>query len=483
MSYNLLDEGWIPVLWHDGRAERVGIKTALLEAGKIRQIAATNPMDRVALLRFLLAVLYWCRGNPSSQDEKDQVLAGGGFPPDWFVKLEQERDRFELLGTGHRFYQNHAYAHLKPEHTTAYLVQEVPSGRNAFHFRHTLDLIDGLCPACCAMGLVRLPVFATSGGKGMTAATGKSHGINGKPPAYVVPVGTSLAATLRLSWQKREEDLGNPHWTEDGSRLPTNATVPLLTGLTWRPRSVWLGGLEGLPSICALCGHKAQLIRRCVFDGKGSSKGDGRSWHDPHVVYVTGKDGTLLPLQTRDALGNTDAAAGHWARSVPSVVREKRATATLWIIEFSTVQNDKYLEATEYYIPCSSVPQNDEHLGTLCEQWRRQSLRLPAAVGAAMKPSGRTAVTAESAVASIRPHAETEACDRILASVAAADTAWEEACRQYIPLMETICRSLAPGFTTSAVRRRNQISNTLPDMVPRDTVKTRKPRGKKRGAQ
>ncbi|MCW5775613.1 MAG: type I-E CRISPR-associated protein Cse1/CasA [Phycisphaeraceae bacterium] len=53
MAFNLVTEPWIPVLRCNGRAERVGIRAALAEAGSIRQIAASNPMDNVALLRFL----------------------------------------------------------------------------------------------------------------------------------------------------------------------------------------------------------------------------------------------------------------------------------------------------------------------------------------------------------------------------------------------------------------------------------------------
>jgi CRISPR system Cascade subunit CasA len=64
MNFNLLDEDWIPVLYRDGRWERIGIRKALKDAARIRQLAASNPMDRVAILRFLLALLYWCNGNP-----------------------------------------------------------------------------------------------------------------------------------------------------------------------------------------------------------------------------------------------------------------------------------------------------------------------------------------------------------------------------------------------------------------------------------
>ena len=45
-SYNLLHQPWIPVLYRDGTWDRVGIRKALEDAGQIRQIAATNPMDR-----------------------------------------------------------------------------------------------------------------------------------------------------------------------------------------------------------------------------------------------------------------------------------------------------------------------------------------------------------------------------------------------------------------------------------------------------
>jgi len=84
VDYNLLlKESWIPVLWKDGNSNRVGIIEALEQAGHIGQIDSTNPMDRVAILRFLLALLYWCKGSPP--DDKDSISS---FPSDWFKKLD-----------------------------------------------------------------------------------------------------------------------------------------------------------------------------------------------------------------------------------------------------------------------------------------------------------------------------------------------------------------------------------------------------------
>ena len=48
-NYNLLEEPWIPVLRNDGQTDRVGLREALGQAGRIRQIAASNPMDRLAI--------------------------------------------------------------------------------------------------------------------------------------------------------------------------------------------------------------------------------------------------------------------------------------------------------------------------------------------------------------------------------------------------------------------------------------------------
>ena len=85
MQFNLLEEQWIPALRHNGDVQRVGVRTALTEAASIRQLAASNPMDNVAILRFLLAVLYWCRGSPRDHDNdrKSDLL-----PAEWLAKLD-----------------------------------------------------------------------------------------------------------------------------------------------------------------------------------------------------------------------------------------------------------------------------------------------------------------------------------------------------------------------------------------------------------
>ncbi len=497
MNYNLLDYAFIPVIWSDGRADRVGIKTALAEAGSIRQIAASNPMDNVALLRFLLAVLYWCKGLPPNQSELEKILAAGQFPPDWFTKLDQHRDCFNLLGDGERFYQNQAYKNQSPEHTINYLIHEVPSGTNKSHFQHTVDFLNGLCPACCAMGLIRLPVFATSGGKGMSSSTGKSPGINSKPPLYVVPMGTTLAANLALSWSPTSLDLGTPEWETPGANLPFVGEVPLLNGLTWLPRSVWLADPEEQESVCVSCGRKERLIRRCVFDGKGSLKAASGIWRDPHVVYAKAKDGKQLSAHAGNALGAPDAAANQWARFLGGLLAEDAAplgmchaasttsAITVSVLGFSSVQNDKYLEAWENRLTIhvsALADKGPNQPASYLELWTKEAMKcLAKAKPPEAKSSSRKHVELLPALAAIRPHIESRVSANISDLLSHPEQAWPKAAGEYGPMMSAAAKSLSPGFTTRALQRRNQIANVRPDMTPRPAPKPRKPKAKKGG--
>jgi hypothetical protein len=485
MTYNLLDAEWIPVLYHNGDWKRVGIRKALEDAGRIRQIAATNPMDRVAILRFLLAVLYWCKGNPPEQADAIMLRS---FPPDWFSKLDDNRDCFNMLGDGKRFYQDNALRRIPAEHTTNYLMHEVPSGTNKWHFRHSTDKVNGLCPACCAMGLVRLPVFATSGGKGMTRDSGKSPGINSKPPLYFLQVGISLAATLWFSWHKTNLEIGTPEWETPNLQLPSKGEVPLMTGLTWLARRVWLDNPDDTESACISCGIKSRVIRRCVFDGKGSSKTEGRIWRDPQVIYVTSHKGDVISLHAGDALGASDAAAGQWARIAMAMLQQQGTRDCVAgndggdtsVVGFSTVQNDKYLEAIDCSVPfpCSSheIEESVEKL----ERWQKEGSSLVRRVRPPKeKGASRKHVEIPPVLDAIRPHVESRVSAKVRELLAGGDTAWQEAAKEYGPMMDAIAQSLSPGFTTAAVERRKQIASAIPDMRPR--TKTAQKQGRKRG--
>lgn len=445
MPYNLLEEEWIPVLYRDGHPQRIGVCRALGDAARIRQIAAVNPMDRLAILRFLLALLYWCKGSPPPSGGDDEH---GHFPPEWFAKLEENKNSFDLLGEDKRFYQYKAPGD-EPRLTANYLIHEIPTGTNIHHFRHSTDGAQGLCPACCAMGLLRLPVFSTSGGRG------KPPGINAKPPAYALPLGGSLAHTLRLLWVPVPQ-LGNPAWLQPELRLPESGDVPLLTGLTWLPRRVWLGDPETTEAACVSCGCRQRLIVKCVFAAIGSAKiaegGPGRQWRDPHVIYERNAKGDIMAIGARDALSASDAAAYQRSAITASALQKWAVSGNtrtgLWVIGFSTVQNDKYLEAVECTLSATATPQEAERLVEAIDHRQKAKQQAEKKLGKAVRSRGASRV----AVSAFRPLVE----EKFAAASGAPATGDEagEAARQCRNAMETIAAALSPGFTSAALRRR-----------------------------
>jgi hypothetical protein len=462
-NYSLLEESWIPVLWNDGTFNRVGIREALTRAGRIRQIAASNPMDNVAIVRLLLALLYWCKGNPT---DEQSVASGDSFPVDWFSKLDDYSDSFNLLGNGKRFYQ---YKKDSDEKLSAnYLIHEIPTGTNVRHFLHATDYVDGLCAACCAMGLVRLPLFTTSGG------AGKSPGINSKPPVYAMPLDVTLAATLRLLWKQAGDDLGTPAWVKPDIGLPTKGNVPLLTGMTWLPRRVWLDNPERSKAGCISCGSKESLIKSCVFRGIGSTKTEDdspiKSWRDPHVIYQESRKGDVISLHAGDALSTTDAASGQWSRLAAGILSQRKPgnARRMWVVGFSTVKSNKYLEATECVMPCSDLPNHDLESTAMLEQWQKEAFGLIRKLRpAGEKKSSRKHVEITPMLAAIRPDIENRASIKINSLITVDRDSWTMVAEEYRSLMSAVARSLSPGFTLSALKWRRQIAGAIPDMRPR----------------
>lgn len=289
MSYNLLEEEWIPILGSDGKASRVGIKEALTEAGRIRQIAASNPMDRVAILRFLLAVLHWCKPN-LTEAERAKFNDHKSIPDQWLEKLGTENnpnEAFNLLGDTVRFYQDRGLRGQSNMRPIGDLLQEFPTETKIAHFRHVRDKNYGLCPACCAMGVVRFCTFGNYAGKGYT-----SH-VNGPAPAYAIAQGETLLQTLLLNWPMQAAQKREPPWLCD--RAPSQKDLDPPTVFAWRSRRLWLGDLEKSGQPCSYCGQLVPLIKQLAFTGGWpppfASKGKQKKFwdQDPHLIFEARK--------------------------------------------------------------------------------------------------------------------------------------------------------------------------------------------------
>lgn len=367
MEFNLIIERWIPVLLANGRAERVGIRTALLQAGRIRQIAASNPMDNVALLRFLLAVLMWCR--PGLDEADRRLLDGaGGIPEEWLGNLgtaQQANPVFNLLGDPARFVQ--APATANNPRPVADLFHELPGATNVAHLRHITDFREGACPACIAIGLVRLPVAMT--GKG----SGKRPGINGDPPLYFVPVGRTLIETLRLNLPLAVISGDTPCWVPD--HKPADKRVGVMEGFTWTSRQFRIAD-DGLRAgTCLLCGAVTpSLVTRLLELNKPNgrddlSRADAKRWRDPHLVH----DDKGKAFRAADCEKNMPGGAGQW-RAWHRCLIESEADAVPPLVigtAIATRQNDKSVESISFSIRAQASVDASSALMQLDEAVRR----------------------------------------------------------------------------------------------------------------
>jgi hypothetical protein len=280
MNYNLLEEEWLPVLWKNGVTNRVGIIEALTQAHRIRQIAASNPMDRVAILRFLLALLYWCKWNT------DDVNAppGGSIPEEWINFLNNHKQLFDLIGDQSRFYQDHDVG--GEEVAVTNLLHDLPSGTNIAHFRHVKDFHDGLCLACCAVGLLRWPGFASAskfGKKEQMAAC-----INGNTPAYSIRTSSNLLETLWLSWPSSSPVNGDaPVWKGADEASPPG----FLKNMTWRSRSILLAPQDIHSGCCCYCSKPTDYLIKEIIFRPGWPRPSKEPWtDDPQLLWVENKD-------------------------------------------------------------------------------------------------------------------------------------------------------------------------------------------------
>lgn len=77
--YNLIDEKWILVRFHDGTRDELGIRETLLRSKEIAAIEDSSPLVVAALYRFLLAVLYRALEGPTDINQA-KVLFKEGLP-------------------------------------------------------------------------------------------------------------------------------------------------------------------------------------------------------------------------------------------------------------------------------------------------------------------------------------------------------------------------------------------------------------------
>ena len=435
MGFNLLDEPWIPVLYRNGNWTRVGVVAALADAAEIREIAASNPMDRVAILRFLLGLVYWCKGNPRPENGSDS------FDLSSSEMLSRYREQFNIFSSSNRVFQVQTAKRPRP---ASDLLQELPTGNNFWHFRHSLDDKDGLCAACCALGLLRLPLFSVSGLPDLKA------GINGTPPVYAIPYGLTLEQTLKLNWLPRQA-IGEPSWVNP--ELPTSGEIPLLPGLTSLSRRVWLHSPILKGETCVNCGVPGPLVYKCEFQSAGSLKSD--DWCDPHVVYQMSskRKAMVAPDLTASGRFRLDKP---WAELLSQLVEQNmvpESSGSVWlqIVGFATdkAKNIDVWERTFQFGEGEALPSPDR-----VRAWDKDGRQLE-------KRLCRSQGLGRAVTAACRPHVESVVSNSGSDYLLTDDMPQCDASSRYNFLLAASAHSLTPGVSAEAVQERRRVKSLM----------------------
>ena len=250
-TFNLIDQPWIPCVDVDLRPIEVSLRELLVDAHRIRTIAAETPLMNAAILPIALAVLHRVFGPAKSADWED-LWEGSAFPAEpldgYFM---QWYDRFDLFHPERPFYQ------VADERLGNKLIMHLAdsSGGAGTLFRHDNEISPPIfTPAQAAMKLLTAQSFRLGGG------------ISGKPtPNFVdshwtrgilfFAVGRTLFETLMLNllpypsksiMPQTPED--RPFWEADDpfqGRKPRKEMLHLapkgyLDYLTWQTNHVLL---------------------------------------------------------------------------------------------------------------------------------------------------------------------------------------------------------------------------------------------------
>lgn len=310
MSFNLLEEKWLPVLWKDGKTSRVGIIEAIEYAGEIRCITLASPLDLFAAHRFILTLLYWKADLVGDVKQvRESLLKDEKIPTAVLDGIKKEGYYFDLFDSKSPFLQDPAICSGKEKKSSGSLFAELATGTNIAHFHHGDDENMRLCMRCVTLGMLRVVPWSQAGGAGLTPS------VHNAPPIMTIAVGDNLAITLGLNLVPLDVKAGKANWY--GHFKPTDSTpIPYLEALTWNPRRICLPAPKKNEGICWHCGQNGvPLVGKIVYlknDDTKLLKKDGKSiqfrWKDPSAFYPVDEYKTIRSYSEVKAMNNKDMA-------------------------------------------------------------------------------------------------------------------------------------------------------------------------------
>lgn len=324
-SFNALDEPWIPVLTHEGKAKEVGIREAIYHASDYSKIREEDPLQKIAIIRLLTAFLSDAYHLESRSDRR-KLLEKGSFDQEVIERyichcVDDCGASFDLFDETRPFMvQKYDADKDVTVKSAANICVTAPSANNPLHFVHIEHAnFKGLTPAQALRSVLSTYLFAPA------MSGGYPSSVNNTPPVYYAPSSPTLFEQLVMCMRSTRE-LGNisldsvPASWNSSERVFSGkkiSEVSFLSAMTFESRRI------------VLIQDEDGKIRKCYFSPGIDFKGNDL-WKDPFVSYVKNKDGkfiTVKPQEGRDLwrdVGNITAARSSIPPSVLYPLREDR---------------------------------------------------------------------------------------------------------------------------------------------------------------
>ena len=363
MTFNLVDEGWIPCITKNGDIQEMSIKDTLASAHQLVGILHPSPLVTYSLHRFLLAILHRNFG-PKDKDEWKTLWNNGIWDMDILdIYLKKWRSRLEVFDEKRPFYQVPRMDEVK-KIPVQILLQEAASGNNPTLFDHNIDSVPkSISTPEVVRYLVARQSYSIGFGKNKPFYFKDSSLIRG---LAILVVGDNLFMTLALNmvdynktYPIHSMDDDKPTWECDDIPVITSddkVGTPVsgyLDYLTWQSRRIHLIPEEGGKQIryCQIAQYHAlpdpkpidsfkcyRLDKKKGYFPIGF-KSNKALWRDSHTLFANVKGKSLRPgvlnvLAERDKLrqwGEIDARPSFIIDAMGIITAERNtASVIMW---------------------------------------------------------------------------------------------------------------------------------------------------------
>jgi len=308
MSFNLIEEKWIPVVKRNGKRERIAPWEITVDYANnpIVSLDAPRADFNGALIQFLIGLVQTFAA-PKGEEDWD---ARWENPPDPWELREAFRkctEVFDLSGDGSRFMQD---LHLRDTESRplAMLLIDSP-GENTVQkntdFFVKRGFVSDMCLPCAAMALFTLQTNAPAGGQGVRTS------LRGGGPLTTVIVGQTLWESVwlnvlerdRLAHLCRKELDANeykfpwlaPTRTSENGQQTTAHDVHACQMFWGMPRRIRLDLDDTVTGKCSLCGAE---LTKLVSSFRARNYGINYSgpWLHPLTPHSINRENIPLPF-------------------------------------------------------------------------------------------------------------------------------------------------------------------------------------------